>query len=278
MTIEEQKLRKLENKGRLLAIEIKTPGKDILRARDAFSEGYISKLSLRVDRMRNKQIIPETLIIPAGSFIMGSNDWLGDKKPERNVHLSRFAIGKYEVTNFEYKAYLEATGQRVPKWLTSAELWHPVVNVSWYNAVKYCEWLSKYSGRQFTLPTEAQGEYAARGTDGRKYPWGNEWDGSKLNFHTISTTPVDDYPQGASPFGVMDLSGNVMEWRWDFHEKYDPNDLWDPRGPLEGTHRIARGGAYNDRLEHRFETTERDKFDPNFKYLALGFRVAEIFD
>jgi iron(II)-dependent oxidoreductase len=120
---------------------------------------------------------------------------------------------------------------------------HPIVNVSWYDAVAYCEW----AGVQ--LPTEAQWEKAARGTDGRIYPWGDEWDDSKCNNYETGieeTTPVGSYTQGTSPYGVMDMVGNVWEWCADWYdEKYyasAPNR--NPQGPSAGIRRVLRGGSW----------------------------------
>jgi formylglycine-generating enzyme required for sulfatase activity len=223
--------------------------------------------------------IPEMVQIPAGKFKMGSTEYK-DEKPIREVEITKdFAIGKYEVTNEEYLAYLEATDQEISKEVADpAQARHPVVYVSWHEAVSYCEWLSEKTGRKFRLPTEAEWEYVARGTDGRKYPWGNEWDASKVTFDTNGTRPVDAHPEGASPFGVIDLSGNVYEWIADcFALKYDPEDLKDPKGHESGgSPRVQRGGSWIDDspdvLRSASRSFERRHGDRTYYF---GFRVAE---
>lgn len=167
----------------------------------------------------------EMVWIPEGEFIMGSSDadivailqrhhdwraeWFTQEKPHRVVTLPGFWIYTYPVTVAQYRAYCTATGLTMPK----APEWgwdetHPMVNVTWQNVSDYAAWA------QAAIPTEHQWEKAARGTDGRCWPWGNTWDASRCANATnsTSTTPVGKYPDGASPYGVMDLTGNVWEW------------------------------------------------------------------
>lgn len=244
-------------------------------------------------------LIPEMIHVPAGTFIIGTNSYNTDsyrylhdqdmQRPAREVKISAFALGRYEVTNEEYKVYyLE---YELGVWADNCEGWlknmvsnpefarHPVADVSWYDAVKYCEWLSKLTGRKFRLPTEAEGEYAARGTDGRIYPWGNEWDPSKATCNSKNTAPVDAHPEGKSPFGIEDLSGNVLEWRSDWYDRYDPKDLIDPKGPIElntNKFKVRRGGyAWADEGSFYLRSSVRSAAAPDLASYATGFRIAE---
>jgi serine/threonine-protein kinase len=182
--------------------------------------------------------------IPAGEFLMGSNDGDDDEKPPHKVTLDGYWIYKYEVTVAQYRKFCNATGRQMP----DAPSWgwkdnHPIVNVSWDDAEAYAQWAG------VRLPTEAEWEKAARGTDGRKYPWGNEWDASKCNNYETGpnqTTPVGSYPQGVSPFGVHDMAGNVWEWCADWYDGnyYRSAPSKNPTGPSSGNYRALRGGSW----------------------------------
>ena len=146
--------------------------------------------------------------IPAGQFLFGNK--------KQYVHLDEYWIGKYPVTNLQYILFEDATGGSKAANRSDGLGNHPVVNVEWPNAIKFCEWASQVTGRKFFLPSDEQWEKAARGTDGRTYPWGEEApDASRFNFGRLvgTTTPVGRYsPQGDSPFGCTDMAGNVGEW------------------------------------------------------------------
>jgi formylglycine-generating enzyme required for sulfatase activity len=231
-----------------------------------------------------KIIIPEMIRIPAGRFTMGSEHQ--NEGPTRKVILSSaFNIGKYEVTVAEFRAFVNASGYK-PEGKGADELCalltdttkdrHPVVYVNQQDIASYISWLNKTMGRKFRLPTEAEGEYAARGTDGRIFPWGNEWDPSKLNFNTKGTQPVEAHPEGASPFGVMDLSGNVWEWRADWYApEYNPSDLIDPKGPQSGITKVLRGGSWSNGSPGVFRATCRNSFHPKSRGNYFSFRLAE---
>ena len=193
----------------------------------------------------------EMILIPAGEFIMGSPEGEGDanEHPQHPVFLNAFYIDKYEVTNALYKQFMSATGHIAPLFWDDEEYNHPnqpVVRVTWHDAVAYAEWAGK------RLPTEAEWEKAARGTDGRIYPWGNEWDSSKCNSGVSGdgyeyTAPVGSFPAGASPYGVMDMAGNVWEWCADWYDKdyySSQSSQQNPKGPDSGTYRVLRGGSW----------------------------------
>jgi formylglycine-generating enzyme required for sulfatase activity len=242
---------------------------------------------------------PQMVHIPVGSFIMGSSESqikqftelgmdperLKREFPQHLVELSDYYIGKYPVTNREYQAFIMDTGYQPPAgWdefrYPEDKGDHPVVNVAWEASENYCKWLSEKTGKEYRLPTEAEWEKAARGTDGRIYPWGNKFDSQRCN--TIEakigdTTPVGQYsPRGDSPFGVADISGNIWEWCADwFNEKeYEQRSgtvVRDPRGPEEGEHRVLRGGSFilgqgEARCAARFRLKPYYWFD-------FGFRV-----
>ena len=205
---------------------------------------------------------PELIHIPAGEFRMGSdpsNDIFagGDEQPQHTVYLPDYYIAKTPVTYARYAAFLMRDtfrpllgplpdGQPPP-----GKENHPMVNVSWYDAMNYCQWLASISGKPYRLPSEAEWEKAARGTDGRIYPWGNESpDKLRCNLETgADTTSVGRYsPQGDSPYGCVDMVGNVWEWTLSIDKGY-PYDPEDGREDVEASGpRVARGGAYLDSI------------------------------
>jgi len=194
---------------------------------------------------RNAKDGAPLIYIPAGEFLMGSREGEAlaepEEKPQREVYLDGYWIYKYEVTVAQYRKFCKAKWwRRMPK----APSWgwrddHPMVNVSWDDAAAYAKWAG------VGLPTEAQWEKAARGTDGREYPWGNEWDGSKcaslLGAGLASTKPVGSYPKGVSPYGLHDMAGNVREWCADWYgESYYANAPKDnPTGPASSGYRVG---------------------------------------
>ena len=229
---------------------------------------------------------PELVHVPAGPFTMGSAD-IDDANPVHTIDLPEYWIGKYPVTNEEYARFVRATGHPAPY---VSESWaqpynwqgnnppkgrekHPVVLVSWHDAVAYCRWLSEMTGKLYRLPTEAEWEKAARGTDGREYPWGNQWDARRANTSegdAGSTTPVGQYPQGASPYGALDMAGNVWEWCSSLYQPY-PYQADDGReDPSASDSRVLRGGSWNydrDGTHCAF----RDWYNPAYRG-SIGFR------
>jgi formylglycine-generating enzyme required for sulfatase activity len=262
----------------------------------------------------------DMVLVPAGEFTMGTpagSGGLPDEHPARLVYLSAFWIDRYEVTNAAYETFVQATDYVAPANANPVStLWehnrplpgieqHPVVNVSWLDAVAFCRWAGK------RLPTEAEWEKAARGTTGRLYPWGNEWDFEKANSASywakrtvefsnsvdweafwikgegavisrekgvkgeILTLPVGSFPAGVGPYGALDLAGNAAEWVQDW---YNPNyyptaPLSDPQGPDRGAIKAMRGGSWL-KPAISLRTTDRDLGTMDSRPSGTGFRCA----
>jgi formylglycine-generating enzyme required for sulfatase activity len=231
----------------------------------------------------------ELVRVPAGEFLMGSTPAVDkyaskDDQPQHTVELPEFYIGKYEVTNSQYAAFVKATGHRTPHWSTDTvppgKKNHPVVWVSWGDAVLFAKWLSDQTGMDFRLPSEAEWEKACRDTDGRLYPWGNDApDAEKANYHgnVDTTTQVGSYsPQGNSPYGLADMAGNVWEWTSSRFADY-PYSAADGREDRGATgRRVMRGGAFYWGDEKSVRCAERDSqwmVEPTFLDNDVGFRV-----
>ncbi len=228
------------------------------------------------------------LLIPTGQFAMGSTapDAAPNESPITQVHLSRFYISRHPVTNLMYEAFDAAHRN---KRLATAGDDHPVVHVSSADAMKFCQWLSARERKKYRLPTEAEWEYAARGSENRIYPWGNAklpipcanfadrntsfaWSDPEADDGFAETSPVGAFPHGASPFGVEDLAGNVWEWCLDFFETYKGGERINPRGPSSGVRRVYRGGSWRSRFSS-LRATARGSNIPNFSCNDVGFRV-----
>lgn len=212
--------------------------------------------------------------VPPGEFMMGSNDGGDDERPVHKVRITQgFWLGKHTVTNGQYQAFCKATGRPFPTDSDQGDD-HPVVYVSWEEAVAYC---AHYGLR---LPTEAEWEYAARGPEGRMYPWGDERGAKRCcNYENTGpngqTHPVGRFPSGASWCGALDLAGSVWEWCADVYAEdyYRQSPEADPRGPAEGTERALRGGSWGDYPGY-CRSANRDYGDPTSGNNAVGFRVA----
>jgi sulfatase modifying factor 1 len=231
--------------------------------------------------------------VPAGKFLRGSNAEDLDERPQHQLYLDAFEIDKYEVTNVQYHRFLELSRrnapqlwpgryvhlapERNPNWhdgiYPPGEATYPAAGITWQNAADYCAWVGK------RLPSEAEWEKAARATDGRTYPWGDAWDASNANTSETGLRypqPVGSYPSGASPYGALDMAGNVWEWVADLYDReyYSHAPERNPQGPPSGTgERILRGGAWDSspaqaRASYRNAT---HFFGPNFR---VGFRCA----
>lgn len=271
--------------------------------------------------VRGAEISSEMAFIPPGEFTMGTpegSDGFPDEHPERRVYLSGYLIDRFEVTNHAYAAFVHATGHRAPENSNqAATLWannqpvpgieqHPVVNVSWDDAATYCRWVGK------RLPTEAEWEKAARGTNSWRYPWGNEWDFTMANSASywaqrtieftsgtdwdafwvkgdgariakekgiqgeVLTMPVDSFPRSVSPYGLFGMAGNAAEWVQDW---YDPNYypmalLSDPSGPSRGAIKAMRGGSWL-KPARSLRTSDRDWGTMDSRPSGTGFRCAK---
>lgn len=241
--------------------------------------------------------------IPAGSFSMGSdktqdplafdNERWSRAAAQGAVDVAEFYLGRYEVTIGQYLAFVEATGHRLDPAVTrdaddqGGAL--PVAFVSWPDALAYCRWLGKTlsawpqtptrikellgSGWDVTLPTEAEWERAARGEDGRRYPWGSEPRPDRANFGTQRVRPVGSVPCPECPYGLLDMSGNLWEWTRSPYQAYpyDPAD----DGRTEGVDAlwVMRGGSFTDTAQS-VRGTVRGGADPGVRRPTIGFRVA----
>jgi len=226
----------------------------------------------------------EMISIPAGPFIRGSNHRLPDEGPEYTAETKAFLIDKYEVTNLQYKQFIDATNRKSPKHFRNrtypeGKIDHPVVWVSWYDAHDYCEWAGK------RLPTDIEWEKAARGTDGRDYPWGDDFDVNKVNspVRWVSlnmpgdTTPAGAFEGGKSPYGLYDMSGNVWEWTDSWYTQY-PGNEW-PSENYGELYKVLKGGSWWDCSFYQCGVSapsfNRSYFKQNIKNSSFGFRCAK---
>ncbi|MEI6778245.1 MAG: SUMF1/EgtB/PvdO family nonheme iron enzyme [Chloroflexales bacterium] len=250
--------------------------------------------------------LPTLIYIPAGPFLMGSSD--ADKqaddneKPQHTLTLPDFWIGKTLVTNAQFRPFVEGDGYRNECYWTQAgwqwcqaekivtpEYWdnarwngndYPMVGVSWFEAVAYCRWLSAQTGHEFRLPSEAEWEKAARGSDGRIWPWGNTWEDGRCNSKEASvgrTTPVSQYLNGASPYGVLDMAGNVWEWVVTKSKKpypYQLEDEWAEAYLEADTRRRSRGGSYASERKIVREAYRYGLFNARNRNGGRGLRVS----
>ena len=240
---------------------------------------------------------PQLVRVPEGEFLMGSTpkqvaalvrvypedkEWFEREEPQHCINLAAYEIGRYPVTNVEYRAFVRDTNHSPPPhWEGDAYPDglgdHPVVYVSWFDARVYSEWLSKRTNRAYRLPTEAHWEKAARGTEGQVYAWADDFEATKCNSAeggVGGTTPVGQYsPQGDSPYGAADMAGNVWEWTSTLFRLY-PYDAEDGREEQEeGGPRVLRGGSFYD-TQRRVRCAYRSAADRDYRYHDyLGFRV-----
>ncbi len=219
--------------------------------------------------------------IPEGEFKMGSNDY-DEEKPIHTVYLDGYWMGMYEVTLGQYKEFISDQGYAaLPSYVSKYSPGddHPVTGVSWEDANAYCKWLSKKKGLNFKLPTEAQWEKAARGSDGRKYPWGNNGpDETLANFAENIGKPslVGSYSNGASPYGLLDMAGNVWEWCYDWYDSgyYNKSPDRNPKGPDGGSNRVMRGGGWGN-FDEGLRCAYRNYDRPSNRLVNLGFRLCQ---
>jgi formylglycine-generating enzyme required for sulfatase activity len=240
-----------------------------------------------------QKFLAEMRVIPSGSFVMGRPTSVGDTMPVRTVTLSSFRIGAIPVTWGVWSEYCKAIGRQLeqpPTWGLHDD--HPVVKVSWYDIVGqsgsggFCAWASNIAEMKLTLPTEAQFEYACRGgASGTEYPWGNVFDRRKVWCSTIN------YPGDAettvsvnrktnvfrNPYGLIDLTGNIAQWCFDWYGPYYRTASRNPVGPSSSTERmrVVRGGSwFNDHPDY-FRCAYRGRYSPDVRLYTLGFRLVE---
>jgi len=241
------------------------------------------------------QELDQMVTVPAGDFLMGTDMARADpqNRPQHRVSLPAYAIDKYLVTNAQYARFVAATGHRPPlHWkdgkIPQGEAKFPVTMVSWFDASEYAKWAGK------RLPTEAEWEKAARGTDGRRWPWGNEMEPARLNtyYNVGSVTEVTRYAEGVSPYGAFDMAGNVNQWTADDFLPYAgssaPEELFQGKvaragseqdkalkvvdlQPVEGRYKVLRGGSWKG---DPFSTSSyhRTYAWPNYASDFFGFR------
>jgi formylglycine-generating enzyme required for sulfatase activity len=220
--------------------------------------------------------------VPAGEFSMGSQVGTVDEQPVHTVYLDAFWIDRTEVTNAMYSSCVDAGACLRPMVINSNTHYgyylfapytdYPVIALKWSSADAYCTW----AGRR--LPTEAEWEKAAVGTDGRTYPWGNNEPNKKLlNFNRFvnDTTSVGSFPLGASPYGVWDMAGNLTEWVADWYDKgyYGSSPSSNPAGPASGDYKVLRGGSWVSN-EYLVRSADRHWLAPDTREITVGFRCA----
>ena len=278
-------------KGYRLGYGLAAVGAGMLSLAAAWTEPTKDGQAADMNTMTGKDGAP-MILIPAGAFKMGSQDGLPNERPEHQVVLDSYYIDQYEVTMSLYRKFLESgKHDSPPRWDDEAATTvgdRPAVGMKWSDAAAYCEWAGK------RLPTEAEWEKAARGTDGRRYPWGhmqpfvdiaNYNRGVWVN-ETVTLVPVTSGLEGMSvrhglktagksPYGLAHMAGNAAEWVADWYDReyYQQSPEKNPTGPANGEKRVIRGGSWAD-FPPALRVTARFSAEPEFEDRTIGFRCA----
>ena len=254
--------------------------------------GIMPVINPQADRAKYRNFIngigAEMMLVPSAVFQMGSeaSDAAPNEQPVTQVTLSRYYLSRYPVTNRQFEMFQPSHST---KRASGAGDDYPVIYVSNLEATKFCQWLSAREKKRYRLPTEAEWEFAARGTEGRKYPWGAQegrgdlanfadrntnfaWSDRNINDGFAESAPVGSFPCGASPFGIEDMAGNVWEWCSDFMGPYRGSPKLNPKGAASGTQRVYRGGSWRSRFSS-LRATARGANLPGYSCNDLGFRI-----
>jgi iron(II)-dependent oxidoreductase len=231
--------------------------------------------------------IEESMVeIPAGEFIMGTDRGNANERPAHAVYLDTYFISRYEIANRQYREFLASTDHPQPffwnDWRWNGDD-YPVIGVSWEDANAFCRWLSKMTGLNWRIPTEAEWEKAASWVEKDKlkriYPWGDRFDEMRVNALGEEdgyerSAPIDGFKEGVSPYGIYHFAGNVLEWCLDWFENdyYTHSPSKNPKGPKEGIYKSVRGGDWKSE-KLRIRNTVRKGDWPQMRYNYNGFRV-----
>jgi formylglycine-generating enzyme len=237
-------------------------------------------------RKSAEECVSEFARIPAGWFLMGCDTGQDNERPVHRIWVDEFLLASRQVTNADYDRFLRtcASLPEAPPFLTDPALNHPdqpVVGVSWYDAIWYCEWLSASTGRRFRLPSEAEWERASRGgREGTLFPWG---DASPQSLPGYASRCADRWRTGPEPvgrgepnaYGLCNICDNVHEWCSDWYapDYYAVSPERNPQGPETGTRRASRGGSWRHHIKMS-RCAARSSIPPEFKYADYGFRIA----
>jgi formylglycine-generating enzyme required for sulfatase activity len=220
------------------------------------------------------------VVVPAGEFVMGSDEGPENEGPAHRVWVDAFGLGRCAVTNELYRIFVGETGHPAPPGWEEARFNHPeqpVTGVNWFDAAAYCAWLAGVTGRPYRLPTEAEWERAARGgLEGQRYSWGNEPPEAQPGYAGLwQTGPERVGRRGPNGFGLYEISENIHEWCADWYDAryYASSPGCNPSGPTAGERRASRGGSWRHQIKIA-RVAARSSIPPAFRYADYGFRCA----
>ena len=205
-----------------------------------------------------------------------------EEEPQRQIELDGFYMGRYPITNAQYQVFVSRTRQSLPRYQEKSRFnssLMPVVGITWYEAVAFCDWLSEKNDQKFRLPTEAEWEKSARGTDGRQYVWGDQWHLDKAHFAESrfkQLVEIGVYEENVSPYGCRDMVGNCYQWCADwFHaQTYKYSSNINPKGAKAGRRKVIRGGSWNTKGQFSGRCANRAAHPPDQAPNWIGFRLA----